>query len=227
MSTDPFCLLTINLLCVYFCLARSVPSIYQFRHIQSSSSDLSLTCDTRTVPPTEITWQRNGVNLTVDGRSIQMSQSVTNRHNSHFTSTITIHDDPDNVIGNYTVIVGNSFGQTRSSNISIRGSCPFNAYVVQTINFILFSIGIVLISDTDTGTVGNRITFNCSSDLDPLRIEWYRENTLLSRVNTTSSTITLNLISTDDEGAVYTCSAIGRHGSQERNKTLNVKGTIM
>ena len=90
-----------------------------------------------------------------------------------------------------------------------------------------FSIGIVLTSDTDTGTVGNRITFSCSSDLDPLRIEWYRENTLLSRTNTTSSTITLGLISTDDEGAVYTCNAVGRHGSQERNKTLNVKGTIM
>ena len=87
-----------------------------------------------------------------------------------------------------------------------------------------FSIGIALTSDTDTGTVGSRITFSCSSDLDPLRIEWYRESTLLSRANASSSTITLDLISTDDEGAVYTCNAVGRHGSQERNKTLNVKG---
>ena len=122
----------------YFCFARSVPSIYQFRHTRSSSSDLSLTCDTRTAPPTEITWQRNGVNLIVDGRSIQMTQTVTDRHSTYYTSTITINDDPDNVTGNYTVIVGNAFGQRISNNISIRGNYPFNACKVQTINFILF-----------------------------------------------------------------------------------------
>ena len=81
-------------------------------------------------------------------------------------------------------------------------------------------------STADIGTVGSTITFNCSSDLDPVRIEWYRDDSLLSQTNSTSGTVTLGLISTDDEGAVYTCSAIGRHGSQERNKTLEVKGII-
>ena len=80
-------------------------------------------------------------------------------------------------------------------------------------------------SSMDTSTVGRAITFSCSSDLDPVRIEWYRDNSLLSRTNSTSITITLGLISTDDEGAVYTCSVIGHHGSQERNKTLDVEGT--
>ena len=56
-------------------------------------------------------------------------------------------------------------------------------------------------------------------------IEWYRNNTLLSRRYATSDSITLGLISTDDEGAVYTCSAVGHDGSsQERNKILQVKG---
>ena len=36
--------------------------------------------------------------------------------------------------------------------------------------------------------------------------------------------ITLDLISTDDEGAVYTCSVVGHYGSQEGNITLNVEG---
>ena len=82
-------------------------------------------------------------------------------------------------------------------------------------------------STADTGTVGSMIIFNCSSDLDPVRIEWYRDDRLLSQTNSTSGIVVLGLISTDDEGAVFTCSAIGRHGSQERNKTLQVQGIVM
>ena len=80
-------------------------------------------------------------------------------------------------------------------------------------------------SSATIGTVGSSITFSCSSDLDPVRIEWYRDNTLLSQRYSNSSSVILGKISTDDEGAVYTCSAIG-YGSQERTKTLNVKGTM-
>ena len=80
-------------------------------------------------------------------------------------------------------------------------------------------------SSATVGTVGSSITFSCSSDLDPVRIEWYRDNTLLSQRYSNSSSVILGKISTDDEGTVYTCSAIG-YGSQERTKTLNVKGTM-
>lgn len=81
-------------------------------------------------------------------------------------------------------------------------------------------------SSANIGTVGSFITFSCSSDLDPVRIEWYRNNTLLSQRYTTSGSVTLGPISTDDEGAVFTCSAIGNYGSQERNKTLQVQGKL-
>ena len=89
--------------------------------MQNSDSVLSLSCETRTAPPTEITWQRNGLNLTVDGSTIQMIQSVTNRPSSYFTSTLYINDDPDSVVGNYSVIVGNKFGNSTSETISIEG----------------------------------------------------------------------------------------------------------
>lgn len=79
-------------------------------------------------------------------------------------------------------------------------------------------------SSATIGTIGSTITFSCSSDLDPVRIEWYRDNRLLSQTNSTNGSITLGLISTDDEGAVYTCSAIGGNRSQTRYKTLNVQG---
>ena len=82
-------------------------------------------------------------------------------------------------------------------------------------------------SSASIGTVGSSITYTCSSDLNPTRIEWYRNNVLLSQTYSTSGAVTLDIISTDDEGAVYTCSAIGHHGSQERNKILNVTGTCL
>ena len=79
----------------------------------------------------------------------------------------------------------------------------------------------------NVGIVSNSITFNCSSDLDPVRVEWYRNGSLLSETSGTIGEVTLDVVSTDDEGAVYTCSAIGQHGSQERNMTLNVEGDMM
>ena len=102
-------------------LARSTPSIYRFQKVQNPNSVLSLNCETRTAPPTEITWQRNGLNLTIDGSTIQMTQTVTSRRSSYFTSTLYINDDPDNVVGNYSVIVGNKFGDSTSSTIFIEG----------------------------------------------------------------------------------------------------------
>ena len=50
-----------------------------------------------------------------------MTQTLTNRRYSYFTSTLYINEDPDNVVGNYSVIVGNKFGDSTSSTISIEG----------------------------------------------------------------------------------------------------------
>ena len=32
--------------------------------------------------------------------------------------------------------------------------------------------------NTDYATIGSKITFICSSDLYPVRLEWYRDNSL-------------------------------------------------
>ena len=79
-------------------------------------------------------------------------------------------------------------------------------------------------ASTDYATVSSGITLSCSSDLYPVRIEWYRDNSLLSQTSTTSGDVAIDVISTDDEGAVYTCNAIGSRKSQERNMTLSVQG---
>ena len=82
-------------------------------------------------------------------------------------------------------------------------------------------------ASTDYATVGSGITLSCSSDLYPVRIELYRDNSLLSQTSNTSGDVAINVISTDDEGAVYTCNAIGSRKSQERNMTLSVQGRKM
>ena len=51
-----------------------------------------------------------------------MTQTVTYRPSAYFITTLSINDDPDNVIGNYSVIVGNARGHSESSNISVKGS---------------------------------------------------------------------------------------------------------
>ena len=82
-------------------------------------------------------------------------------------------------------------------------------------------------ASTDYATVGSGITLSCSSDLYPVRLEWYKDNSLLSRTSTTSEDVAIEVISTDDEGAVYTCNAIGSHKLQKRNMTLSVQGKKM
>ena len=79
-------------------------------------------------------------------------------------------------------------------------------------------------ASADVAVVGSTITFSCSSDLSLVRVEWYRNSALLSQTSAVSADVTLDLISTDDEGAVYTCSVVGHYGSQEGNITLNVEG---
>jgi hypothetical protein len=111
-----------NMILFLIFLARNAPTIYSFGHTQSSNSILSLTFQTRTAPPTDVILQRNGLNLTIDGSTIQMTQTITNRYNSYYNNILSINDDPDNVIGNYTIVVGNSVGQVTSNTISIEGN---------------------------------------------------------------------------------------------------------
>ena len=102
-------------------LSPDSPNHPQLQHVQNSNSVLTLTCETRTAPPTEITWHRDGLNLTIDGSTVQMNKTVTNRINSYFDNTLSINDDPDNVVGRYTVTVGNSRGHRTSTAVFIRG----------------------------------------------------------------------------------------------------------
>ena len=72
--------------------------------------------------------------------------------------------------------------------------------------------------------VGSTVKFDCSSDLDPQSITWYRNGLPVASVNGSSKEVTIDPVSTDDQDALYSCTVISPYGSQEQNKTLSVIG---
>ena len=99
------------------------PSPYVYRLQRSSStSALTFTCETRTAPPTEITWRRNGVSINIDGNTTRMTQTITNRRSTYYTNTLYIHGDPDEMAGRYTYSYGNRYSShVTSSSVTIQG----------------------------------------------------------------------------------------------------------
>ena len=100
---------------------RPSPHIYRFQK-SSSSSALTFTCETRTAPPTEIAWQRNGVSLSIDGNTTRMTQTITNCRSTYYTNTLSIYGDPDEMEGRYTCSYGNRYSsRVTSSSVTVQG----------------------------------------------------------------------------------------------------------
>ena len=76
--------------------------------------------------------------------------------------------------------------------------------------------------------VGQSVRCYCTSDLDPLFMEWYfQENngSVLQRSDNTRTSITIP-VTTDSEGSVYTCLATSSCGTQQKMVTLNTTGML-
>ena len=80
-----------------------------------------------------------------------------------------------------------------------------------------------LIDEKDL-TVSKTTTFECSSDLDVLQIQWFRDGLLVHSSTDDESEITLDPISTDHNGANYTCRVTSPYGDQQRSVVLEVEG---
>ena len=99
---------------------EGAPSMYSSKYTDWSSHNSSqlgtLECLTRYSPPTTITWLRDGVPVLVDGDKYEMIQTVTNRGNSYYNSTLLIRYAAD-LAGNhtYTCTITNNAGTTTQS----------------------------------------------------------------------------------------------------------------
>ena len=97
------------------------PYIYRFQK-SSSTSALTFTCETRTAPPTEITWKRNGVSLNIDGNTTRMTQTITHRRSTYYTNTLSLYGDPDEMAGRYTCSYGNQYRSlATTSSVTVQG----------------------------------------------------------------------------------------------------------
>ena len=83
---------------------------------------LNIVCTTESYPPTKITWYKdnNPLKMTLD--TISMTAIVTNQLSSSYDITLLVEDVPDNLIGTYSITVGNNLKTTnRTLSPAIRG----------------------------------------------------------------------------------------------------------
>ena len=106
---------------MYYTLhAGSYPVVDSLRRI-SSTDVLTLVCNTRTAPPTNITWTRNGEPLYIDGKINRMTQQVTSRTRVRYENKLQVYDSLDNATGVYSCIIDNRNYSPISRSVTIRG----------------------------------------------------------------------------------------------------------
>ena len=91
--------------------------------LQKTTSTIgpTLLCSTSGVPPTEVSWQKNGYSMTLGGNDTDMIKSVTNRYSSSYSTSLLLHADIENVKGSYTCMAGNRYGNRTSQPFYITG----------------------------------------------------------------------------------------------------------
>ena len=85
-------------------------------------------------------------------------------------------------------------------------------------------IGISITTSAARLRVGQRATFQCSSDLDPTSITWYENGTV---VPSFSGQVSKNPVSSNDEDRVLRCLVASPYGQQERNIRVKTYGKLV
>ena len=107
----------------YFCaLGHSVSTITLQQKASALNSAPTLSCTTTGVPPTEVTWQKDGLNMTVHDNTTEMVKSITSRRSSTYSTSLLLYSDIDTVRGNYTCTAGNRLGTRTSQTLVIEGN---------------------------------------------------------------------------------------------------------
>ena len=87
-----------------------------YNDMTQSNTDITLlgtiVCITSNSPPTNISWARDGIPIDIDGEKYDMTQSVTDRYSSYYSTTLLIRSAV-HLAGNhtYSFFVSNSAGK--------------------------------------------------------------------------------------------------------------------
>ena len=91
--------------------------------IQQDASSLAptLSCLTTGIPPTEVTWQKDGWHMTINDSTTEMVKYITTYYNSSYTTSLSLFSDIDSTTGSYTCTAGNRLGTRSSQTLTIKG----------------------------------------------------------------------------------------------------------
>ena len=91
--------------------------------LQKTASTIAptLLCSTSGVPPTEVSWQKNGYSMAMGGNDTEMIKSITNRYSSSYSTSLLLHTDIENIKGSYTCMAGNRYDTRTSQSFNIKG----------------------------------------------------------------------------------------------------------
>ena len=95
-------------------------SVQQLRPTASTSAP-TLSCLTSSIPPTEVSWQKDGLAMAVNDSKTEMTKYITSRLSSSYSVSLSLYTDIENVTGGYTCTVGNRYSTRTSQTHSIRG----------------------------------------------------------------------------------------------------------
>ena len=81
----------------------------------------TLTCVSTGSPATTVSWVKDGVPLSIDGSTYQLTQTITDRVSSTYSNVLTVSETaPTGIAGTYTCTVSNDLG-TDSSDVTAVG----------------------------------------------------------------------------------------------------------
>ena len=81
----------------------------------------TLTCTSIGSPATTVSWVKDGVPLSIDGSTYQLTQTITDRVSSTYSNVLTVSETaPTGIAGTYTCTVSNDLG-TDSSSVTAVG----------------------------------------------------------------------------------------------------------
>ena len=78
-------------------------------------------------PATTVSWEKDGLSLSIDGFTYQLTQIVTDRTTSTYSNVLTVSETaPSGVAGTYTCNVSNQIGSDTDSVIAVGMSSLYN-----------------------------------------------------------------------------------------------------
>ena len=111
---------------MYYCFcnfsAVPQPNINNIQRLSWSatySNVLRIAANTRYSPPTNLIWYRNGIPIDTTKGNASLAFSITRRSSSFYTTTLSLADTADEIVGMYNISMEDSRGRVNSRTTTL------------------------------------------------------------------------------------------------------------